>query len=240
MREIAATGVRTVISSWWGPGSVEDARLDLVAREAAALGLRVAVHVEPWGGRTPGAVATAITNLRERGVQDFYVYDSTFHPDPEWAVVLEPLTGVRIFAHTSFSGKAKAGGFDGLYTYDVYLHNGSSFRRVCTSARRLQLICAPSVGPGYDARAATGDPRTKLRKRGATYDAMWRAALRAEADIVTITSYNEWHEGTQIEAARAIGAPYGSYDGTYGTRGFEAESAYLVRTAHWVHRLDAR
>ena len=32
---------------------------------------------------------------------------------------------------------------------------------------------------------------------------MWRAAIRAGADGVTITSYNEWHEGTQIEPARA-------------------------------------
>ncbi len=240
MREIAAIGVQTLVSSWWGPGSVEDARLDLVAREATAAGLRVAVHVEPWGARTPATVAAAITELRDRGVRDFYVYDSTNYPDADWAVVLKPLTGVRVFAHTSFPGRAKAGRFDGLYTYDVYIHDGTSFPRVCASARRLSLICAPSVGPGYDAQAATGDTRRKLRKKGATYDAMWRAALRAEADIVTITSYNEWHEGTQIEAARAVGAPYGSYDGTYGLRGFEAEKAYLERTTHWVRLLDAR
>ena len=30
---------------------------------------------------------------------------------------------------------------------------------------------------------------------------MWRAAIAARADRVTITSYNEWHEGTQIEPA---------------------------------------
>ena len=40
--------------------------------------------------------------------------------------------------------------------------------------------------------------------------------MRAAADIVTITSYNEWHEGTQIEPAQAVGAPYASYDGAYG------------------------
>ena len=30
---------------------------------------------------------------------------------------------------------------------------------------------------------------------------MWKAALNIGAEIVSITSFNEWHEGTQIEAA---------------------------------------
>jgi hypothetical protein len=59
---------------------------------------------------------------------------------------------------------------------------------------------------------------------------MWRAAIRARAAIVTVTSYNEWHEGTQIEPAR------GGYDGAYGTAGREAERAYLDRTALWAAR----
>ena len=44
---------------------------------------------------------------------------------------------------------------------------------------------------------------------------MWNAALHAGADMVTITSYNEWGEGTQIEPA-GHGGRYESYDGAYG------------------------
>ena len=69
----------------------------------------------------------------------------------------------------------------------------------------MHLLCAPSVGPGYDARRGSGDPRVKPRRNGATYDAMWRAAIAAKADRVTITSFNEWHEGTQIEPAAPRG-----------------------------------
>ncbi len=240
MREIAEMGVNTVIVSWWGPESGEAERFPLVAREAAAAGLGVAVHLEPWQGRTPAAVAVVIAELRGQGVRDFYVYDSTVDEPASWAAALAPLEGVRVFAHTSLPGKAKAGGFDGLYTYDVVVYDGSSFGRTCSSARRLALVCAPSVGPGFDARAATGSPLRRLRKRGTTYDAMWRRALRAGAQIVTITSYNEWHEGTQIEAARAVGPPYGSYDGAYGLKGADAEKAYVSRTAYWVQQLHAR
>jgi hypothetical protein len=64
---------------------------------------------------------------------------------------------------------------------------------------------------------------------------MWRAAVRANADIVTITSYNEWGEGTQIEPA-GHGGRYESYDGTYGLVGQAAERAYITRTAYWTSR----
>jgi hypothetical protein len=240
MREIAGMGVSTVVVSWWGWRSKEDERLPLVAREAGAAGLDVALHLEPWHGRTPQSTAEAIAVMRERGIRDFYVYDSIAYPDAAWAAALRPLDDVRVFAHTPLPGRARAGRFDGLYTYDVVVYDGSSFARVCASARRLALVCAPSVGPGFDARPAIGESPVMPRKRGERYDVMWKRALRARADIVTITSYNEWHEGTQVEAARAIGPPYGSYEGAYGLRGREAECAYVSRTKHWVQQLRAR
>ena len=85
-----------------------------------------------------------------------------------------------------------------------------------------------------------GDTRFRGRGDGATYDEMWRAALGAHADIVTITSYNEWHEGTQIEPAARAGASYETYDGAWGLRGKAAQHAYLDRTRLWVDRYRAR
>jgi hypothetical protein len=110
---------------------------------------------------------------------------------------------------------------------------------MCASARRLGLVCAPSVGPGYDARRATGDQRVQPRLQGARYDRLWRAAVRAQVDVVTITSYNEWHEGTQIEPARSDVAGYASYAGAWGTAGRAAERAYLDSTARWAARYRA-
>ena len=65
---------------------------------------------------------------------------------------------------------------------------------------------------------------------------MWGAALAARADLVTITSYNEWSEGTQIEPA-GHGGRYESYDGAYGLRGRAAQSAYIRATARWTARI---
>ncbi len=240
MHEIASSGIQTVIVSWWGPGSVEAGRLPDVARAARAAGLRVAVHIEPYPGRTPALLEPEITALAAQGISDFYVYDSTKTPDSEWRALNSRLHGVRVLANTALPGKAEAGGFAGFYTYDVYVYDGSSFQRICESARLHGLVCAPSVGPGYNALRATGDTRIRGRRDGATYDSMWRNAIRAAADVVTITSYNEWHEGTQIEPAKLVGPPYASYDGAYGRVGRAAQLAYLDRTGYWVHRYRER
>ena len=67
---------------------------------------------------------------------------------------------------------------------------------------------------------------------------MWSGAVRARADVVTITSYNEWHEGTQIEPARAARLGYESYLDAWDSPGRASETAYLERTAQWVLRLE--
>ncbi len=240
MADIASARIDTVIVSWWGAGSVEDARLPAVIAAARNAGLRVAVHIESYSGRTPASVAADVVRLVALGITDYYVYDSTLTADAQWADMNKSLAGVRLFADTALPGKAAAGGFAGMYTYDIYTYTGSSFARICASARRLGLACAPSVGPGYDARRATGDPNVRSRRNGATYDSMWRAAIAARTPVVTITSYNEWHEGTQIEPARDGRPGYDSYDGAWGHRGKAAQRAYLDRTAFWVGRYRTR
>jgi hypothetical protein len=234
MQDLHDAGATTVVVSWWGPGSIEDERFATVVAEARSHGLRVALHVEPYIGRTPAGVVAEVERLRPLGLVDVYVYDSGNAPDEAWRDANAALGDVRVFAHTALPGRAAAGAFDGLYTYDVLTYDGTSFGRMCAGARKLGLLCAPSVGPGFDSRRATGDLRVRPRLHGATYDRMWERAIGARADLVTITSYNEWHEGTQIEPARNLGRPYRCYDGAWGLRGPAAERAYLVRTAFWA------
>ena len=235
MRDIAAAGVDEVVSSWWGRGSQEDIRLPAVIRAAKRHGLQVAVQLEPYEGRTVDSVASDLVYLRTLGLHDVYVYSTKDFSAEEWRrVTLQPL-GLRLFAQTNHVGFAARAGFAGFYTYDILLYDAAKFDRFCTQARTLGILCAPSVGPGYDATESTGDPRVKPRLDGETYDSMWGAAIRARADIVTITSYNEWSEGTQIEPA-GHGGRYESYDGTYGLYGRAAQRAYINRTAYWTSR----
>jgi len=145
---------------------------------------------------------------------------------------------LRLFAGTELVGFAAAGLFDGFYTYDFNTYNGSKFVRLCGQAHALHLVCAPSVGPGYNGTRAGETSGYRPRAHGATYDRLWTAALAAAPDLVTVTSYNEWGEGTQIEPAQARPG-YASYDGAWGLTGTAAQTAYLTRTAYWAARYHA-
>jgi hypothetical protein len=235
MRELERAGVDELVVSWWGRRSSTDARLPEIIEAAHAHSLTVAAHLEPYTGRTIAGVGDDIAYLRTLGIADFFVYHATDFAAADWAPLTSSLSGVRLFAQTPLAGYAKQGGFDGIYTYDTLTFRGRTFRRMCTQAHRLGLLCAPSVGPGYAAERATGDTRTLARADGRTYDSMWNAAIRAGADLPTITSYNEWNEGTQIEPA-CIRAGYASYDGAWGEHGNVASRAYLNRTRYWISR----
>jgi hypothetical protein len=89
------------------------------------------------------------------------------------------------------------------------------------------------VGPGYDGTRAGEASLGRGRRNGQTYDALWTAALAAKPDLVSVTSFNEWGEGTQIEPAEAKRG-YRSYDGAWGMSGPAAQFAYLARTSYWT------
>ena len=238
MHDIAWAGIDEVVTSWWGFGSEEDLRLPAVMRAAKREHLRVGVQLEPYEGRTVATVGADIVYLRSLGIRDVYIYRSTDFPAEQWWDVTRQPNGMRLFAQTGRVGFAAKAGFAGFYTYDILVYDGAKFGRMCEQARAAGILCAPSVGPGYAATAATGDTRVKPRLDGGTYDSMWRAANDAGADVVTVTSYNEWSEGTQIEPA-GHGGRYESYDGAYGLHGRAAERAYVGRTRYWT-KLTAR
>ena len=73
------------------------------------------------------------------------------------------------------------------------------------------------------------------REAGAYYDRMFQAAVDVAPEIVSITSFNEWHEGTQIEPAVPKTIPGYTYL-DYTPR---APHYYLDRTRHWVDKFQA-
>jgi glycoprotein endo-alpha-1,2-mannosidase len=246
MAEIASAGIDEIAVSWWGRGSTEDQRLPAIIGSAEAHHLAVAVELEPYGGRTVAGTASDIQYLMTLGIRTFYVYEPFETAAPtDWSETILALRaqGLTLFAQTGLVGQGAAADFNGVYTYDILTYGARELGRYCAEAHRVGLLCAPSVGPGFDARRATGNPNVLPRRDGATYDAMWRAALKAGADRVTITSFNEWQEGTQIEPAdppqRLGDTPYGSYDGAWGLEGKAASTAYLDRTAYWAAKFHA-
>jgi hypothetical protein len=107
----------------------------------------------------------------------------------------------------------KEAGFDGIYSYFAsesfsYGSSTSNWRSMCQFCHKFELLCVLSVGPGYNDSLIRpwNDHNSRARGTnpgvgGAYYDAMWNRALDAGSDVVSITSFNEWGEGTQIEPA---------------------------------------
>jgi hypothetical protein len=250
MADMQRAGIDTVVSSWWGPGSYEDSVLPKVVAAARAHGLRVAVHIEPYGGRTPASVQRDINGLRANfAIDDYYVYEAMLSPASDWAVRLHAVGGVRVLAETGslsavlagrFAQFARDGGFDGVYTYDPVRYHRSEFGYACGAARQRRLLCGPSVAPGQVATRTLPGRAVVDRQRGLRYDLQWLEATDAGADLVSITSYNEWHEGTQIEPARHWCWPQGGcspgYSGDFGRTGLSAQDVYLDATFAYARR----
>lgn len=126
------------------------------------------------------------------------------------------------------------GGFDAFYTYFassnfVYGSSPRAWRKMVQDARRKGLGSILSVGPGYaDERIRPWNKGNGHgRRKGQYYHDMFRSAVDAQPDAVSITSYNEWGEGTQIEPARAQPG-YLDYEGEGGP------FAYLNATSKWI------
>lgn len=121
------------------------------------------------------------------------------------------------------------GHFDGLYNYITLNTSPNSFAWAQTLPPDALYI--PSVIPGNSAKRIGYDPSTTVdRQQGATYDAQWQNALSTgvKPALVTITSFNEWHEGSQIEPARD--------DDTFDNYAPLAPEAYLDQTKAWSER----
>ena len=70
-----------------------------------------------------------------------------------------------------------------------------------------RIYCA-TVIPGFDDRQVPGRtlPRPTVARSGTgTFDALWRSAIKTQADWVMLTSFNEWHEASDIEPSKEYG-----------------------------------
>jgi glycoprotein endo-alpha-1,2-mannosidase len=125
----------------------------------------------------------------------------TIHNLPDGAIVI---------ANATEGYWVDGGHFDGLYNYaTLHLKGSDGF----SWARGIppDAWYVPSVLPGFSAiRIRYPAEDNTPRRDGTTYQEQWKAALDVEVEpaLITITSFNEWHEGSQIEPA-AVGADNG-------------------------------
>jgi len=150
----------------------------------------------------------------------FYMYDSYLMSNSQWNQLLKP-TGtlsirntdldavmIGLIVEESHKRALLSAGFNGFYTYfaSESFTYGSTTRHwgtLATFARANRMLFIPSVGPGYDDTRVRpwNHANSKNREHGGYFEQSFKSALSTNPPIISITSFNEWHEGTQIERA---------------------------------------
>ncbi|KAL7874453.1 hypothetical protein SRHO_G00054230 [Serrasalmus rhombeus] len=183
----------------------------------------------------------------------FYIYDSYLTPPEAWAEMLTS-TGSHSLRGTPYDGvfialiveerhknDILAGGFDGMYTY--FASNGFSYGSSHQNWKGIKTFCdgnnllfVPSVGPGYIDTSIRpwNNHNTRNRVNGRYYETALQATLNVRPEIVTITSFNEWHEGTQIERA----VPKKTVTRLYLDYQPHEPDLYLELTRRWVEQFS--
>jgi len=253
MQMIASARIGVIVVSWWGQGSWEDQIVPQILAAAAPYGIKVAWHMEPYGGRTAASTVNDINYINnnygahpaffraaDRGNQPvFYIWNSLAISD--WsALTAVNQSNIILAQHTD---QSKADYFGGMFNYSIPFASKSDaeiqsiWNSMNTFCNNNNMVWSPSIIPGYKDARATGNTGFCDRDNGNTYDKYWNMAVNCGASWISITSFNEWHEGTVIEPAEhnpPAGYGYLDYEGVYGKTGEESETAYLERTAELI------
>ncbi|KMQ59367.1 alpha-mannosidase [Chryseobacterium angstadtii] len=230
MKMMKDSGVGVVILSWLGKDSFVDKSITRYLDMADQFGLKVAFHIEPFY-KSVDELREQLSYLvktysrhhafyKKNGKPLYYVYDSYKISPQEWSELLSK-NGTKTVRNTELDGFYiglwvekehsaffETSGFDGFYTYFasegfVFGSTVSNWNYLSQYAKDHQLIFIPCVGPGYsDTRIRPwNEANFKSRENGKYYENMFKAAEKVHPDFIGITSFNEWHEGTQIEPA---------------------------------------
>jgi len=103
---------------------------------------------------------------------------------------------------------------DGIHTYNPpdYSEDVSQVLDIyniaseSTYSRNMTFVA--TVVPGFNNTAVQNESRVIDRREGSYYDLYWLVAKACSPDGYAITSFNEWHEGTEIEPSREYGYQY--------------------------------
>ncbi|XP_021380063.1 glycoprotein endo-alpha-1,2-mannosidase-like [Mizuhopecten yessoensis] len=243
IQDIKYAGIGVIAVSWYPPGDADsqgeepDKLMPMILDMAAAQGVKVAFHIEPYKGRDHLTLKKNLKYIiktygnhsafyrryhkeKNKMLPLYYVYDAYQVSSKLWADLFKP-SGKLTLRDTELDGffigllveqqhkvDIVSAGFDGFYTY--FATNGFTFgsswdkwKEIQKFAKSQSKMFIPSVGPGYidtNVRPWNGK-NTRNRNAGNYYRAAFDAAFKVNPSIISITSFNEWHEGTQIEPA---------------------------------------
>ncbi|HEX8203410.1 MAG TPA: glycoside hydrolase family 99-like domain-containing protein [Isosphaeraceae bacterium] len=139
--------------------------------------------------------------LRRRGIELYLIADVVYWAPPEtldWAFLKEHFQAVTAY--------------NMYYRPEFLAAVRNQFRAADQAARAHGLRLIPDVMPGYDDTRLRGTGRVTIgRRRGRFYRESWDVAsefVGPGQPFLLVTSFNEWHEGTELEPSTEYGDLY--------------------------------
>jgi hypothetical protein len=236
--EAQAAGIDGFIVEWAGNGDITATNFPVIFDAAARHGFSITFYFVTNGAMQHGDPAQQLQDLLNRysgqpaflhwnNKPVFFVWapdalpgglngwrDVRHRIDPNngqiWSVETTNSTYLDVFdtIHLFSGGKWDA--------KNNFANVNNQFRGIVDGYNRThagaQRMWTAGVIPGWDetrlGRNNPGDVTLVDRRNGDTYAASWQSAIRSNPEWVTITSFNEWYEGTQIEPSASYGNKY--------------------------------
>jgi glycoprotein endo-alpha-1,2-mannosidase len=232
-RQAKEAGLTGFIATWWRQRDFHDQGMRLLLDTAAKHELKITVYYES-APNVESAVDDLLYIMKSYAGHSawlkvsnkpvIFVYGRAIDQLKleGWAKVIADFNS-KFPAGAVFVGDqispAAAKVFDGLHTYNpTGLTPGKSpdetrswakttFPQWVKTAGPDRIACVTII-PGYDdsCQPSRKPPRPITeRYQGDTYKVMWEEVIAANPDWVLVCSWNEWHEGSEIEPSAELG-----------------------------------
>jgi len=233
-----AAGLTGFITTWWGQNGYEDRAFQLLLDAADKHDFKVTIYWEAAPGKGREQIDHAINDLayvlkkygarksflKGEGKPVIFVYGRVMGDVPfaSWPAIISGArsqTGDFLLIADGYN-ESFARMFDGVHTYNICgdvrgkspdalrTWSAQHYSSSVNLARHAGRISCVTVIPGYDDTKIRKPGLNAARQDGQTYRVLWDEAMRAQPDWVLITSFNEWHEGSEIEPSWEDGDKY--------------------------------
>jgi hypothetical protein len=244
-------GIDGFALDWLGPGNPTDTNLQALLAVAQARGFHVTIVLDlnsPFI-HNPGDATNSLTYASRyfgspawfryggKPVVEFYgirAYDTATwgavrsHADPAHAATW--IGEGDQFAYLNV--------FDGIYPYSIAWSPDPASQLASYASRARSYpgkLWMATVMPGYDdTRLGRPNGFAVGRQGGTYYSTVWQGAIATQPDLISITSWNEWLEGTQIEPSQRYGNQYVQLTRQYSDAFHSAASPPTTSTSKGV------
>lgn len=204
----------------------QDLSFNITAYAGQDVCLRVESYAVGWSSEWAAVDYFYITNSSGKIVSADPFFDNGWN-ETIYQIRAEGYTPYVIMDFGGYEGKLEdfidyfSNCIDGMHVYNPTWDNesppkdpaavSSIYDNASELAHSSNLAFIATVLPGFDNSHITNNSITVNRSNGAYYTSFWQVAKACSPDGYAITSFNEWHECTEIEPSKEYENQYLSW-----------------------------